>query len=301
MQSTLGEQYALMSDREFRRFSDLIFGQCGIHLPKAKKTMLSGRLRKRLNHLKMSFKQYYDYVSDNKEGSDELRNMLDAVSTNKTDFFREAKHFDFLTEDLLPLMLRTGKWLPGKRLNVWSAGCSSGEEPYTIAMVLADFASRHRTGDFSVLGTDISTRVLEKAEKGIYPESVIGPIPVNLKQHCLMKGSGPQKGFYRIVPELRSKVKFQRLNLNDKADFGMNTRMDIIFCRNVIIYFNRETQKKLFKKFYNQILPGGYLFIGHSESLHGINDEFKSVAVATYVKHENEVKDEKQKYKAHYR
>ncbi len=163
--------HAAMSDRDFRRFRDLIYEECGINLVPAKKTMLASRLRKRLRTLSMdSFGEYYEYVTSGKGRTDERVHMLDAVSTNKTDFFRESKHFDFLMKEALPCMVRSGNWRPGKSLNVWSAGCSSGEEPYTIAMVLSDFASKNRTGDFSVLASDISTRVLEIARKGIYSE-----------------------------------------------------------------------------------------------------------------------------------
>lgn len=285
MHADWGNQHTAMSDQDFRRFRELIYEQCGINLVPAKKTMLTARLRKRLRSLSMdSFGQYYDYVSGEKGRIRELVHMLDAVSTNKTDFFREPKHFDYLMKEALPSMVRSGGWRPGRKLNVWSAGCSSGEEPYTIAMVLAEFVSRNRAGDFSVLATDLSTRVLDTAEKGIYPEGATEPVPPVLKRSCLMWGNGSRKGFCRVVPELRNRVRFQRINLNNGRDFGIKTRMDIIFCRNVIIYFDRETQKTLFKKFYAQIVPGGYLFIGHSETLHGINERFKSVAVATYRK-----------------
>ncbi len=279
------KQKTAMSDRDFRRFRELIYEQCGINLVPAKKTMLTSRLRKRLRALNMeSFGQYFDHVSSLKGKTGELVHMLDAVSTNKTDFFRESKHFDYLMKEALPRMVRSGYWRPGRRLNIWSAGCSSGEEPYTITMVLADFVSGKRAWDFSVLATDISTRVLEKAKKGIYPEDATEPVPPPLKRRYMMRGNGSQKGLCRVVPELRNHLQFRRINLNDGRNFGIRTRMDIIFCRNVIIYFDRETQKKLFEKFYAQIVPGGYLFIGHSETLHGINDRFKSVAVATYIK-----------------
>jgi chemotaxis protein methyltransferase CheR len=278
-------QHTVMPDRDFHRFRDLIYEQCGINLTGAKKTMLTSRLRKRLRTLGMdSFGQYYDYISSVKGGSAELVQMLDAVSTNKTDFFREPRHFDYLMKEALPRMVRLGLWMPGRRLNAWSAGCSSGEEPYTIAMVLTDFASRNRTGDFSVLASDISTRVLEIAAKGIYPEGATEPVPSDLKRRYIMRGKGSRKGFCRVVPELRNRLQFRRINLNGGRHFGIRTRMDIIFCRNVIIYFDRETQKKLFEKFYAQLVPGGYLFIGHSETLHGINDRFTAVAVATYKK-----------------
>lgn len=281
----LNHQQIAISDRDFFRFRDLIYDECGINLAPAKKIMLSLRLRKRLRVLDMvSFGQYYDYLSSTEGRSEELVHMLDVVSTNKTDFFREARHFEYLEKVALPGLVQCGYWNPGRRLNVWSAGCSSGEEPYTIAMVLADAATGRSAGDFSVFASDISTRMLEIARKGIYPESAIEPVPPVFKYKYLMRGKGSKKGFLRVVPELRDRLQFQRINLNNGMDFGIRSRMDMIFCRNVIIYFDRETQKKLFEKFYAQLVPGGYLFIGHSESLHGINDRFKPVATATYQK-----------------
>lgn len=281
----LSHQHTDISDRDFRRLRDLIYDECGINLVPAKKTLLSLRLRKRLRTLDMdSFGQYYDYVSSAEGRTGEMVHMLDVISTNKTDFFRESKHFDYLGKEILSGMVQRGCWKSGRRLNVWSAGCSSGEEPYTIAMVLANVATGRNAGDFSVFATDISTRMLETARKGIYPESAIEPVPAVFKHKYLMRGKGSHAGFSRVVPELRNRLQFQRINLNNGRNFGIKTRMDIIFCRNVIIYFDRETQKKLFEKFYTQLVPGGYLFIGHSESLHGINNQFKPVAAATYRK-----------------
>jgi chemotaxis protein methyltransferase CheR len=275
----------VMSDRDFMRFREMIYGQCGINLSPVKKIMLTSRLRKRMRILGMtSFAAYYEYVADDGGQGGEMIRMLDAVSTNKTDFFRESAHFDYLKNQALPELVRLGRWRPGSKLNVWSAGCSSGQEPYTIAMVLAKFAAENRVGTFSILATDISTRVLEAAINGIYTEDVTAPVPQDLRRKYLMRGKGSQKGLCRIVPELREHVQFRRLNLNEGRDFGIRTRMDIIFCRNVIIYFDRDTQRVLFNKYYNQLHPGGYLFIGHSESLHGINDRFKGVDSATYVK-----------------
>ena len=285
MVGTAVDSSTAMSDRDFSRFRDLIYRECGINLVPAKKIMLTSRLKKRLRALGMaSFGEYYEYVSSGKGGATEQVHMLDAVSTNKTDFFREPKHFDYLEKEALPGLVRSGRWRSGQRLNSWSAGCSTGEEPYTLAMVLADFASRSRAGDFTVLATDISTRVLDVARKGIYPESTIHPVSPELKRKYLMRGKGSKQGFCRVVPELRKHIEFQRLNLNNGRHFGIRTRMDIIFCRNVIIYFDRDTQKRLFEKFYAQLVPGGYLLIGHSETLHGINDQFKPVRVATYQK-----------------
>ncbi|OPL11169.1 MAG: chemotaxis protein CheR [delta proteobacterium ML8_D] len=285
MNGIANSQISSMSDRDFNRFRELIYKQCGINLTAVKRTMLGSRLLKRLRTLGIaSFSEYYDYVSSTRESSNELVHMVDAVSTNKTDFFREPRHFDYLTKEALPGMCRSGVWRPGKRLNIWSAGCSSGEEPYTIAMVVADFTSHNRVGEFSILASDISTRVLEKARRGIYPDNAVEPVPAVVKRKYLMRGKGSQKGYCRVVPELRSTLHFQRINLNGSRHSWIRTPMDMIFCRNVIIYFDRETQKKLFEKFYKQLVPGGYLFIGHSETLHGVNDKFKAVAVATYRK-----------------
>jgi chemotaxis protein methyltransferase CheR len=275
----------VMSDGDFRRFRDFIYDQCGINLMPKKKLMLTGRLSKRLRELGMSsFTEYFDYVTSSRGRSEELLRMINVVSTNKTDFFREPKHFDFLMSQALPHFVRSGQASSHKRLNVWSAGCSSGEEPYTLAMVLSEFFRTTGMGGFSIYATDISTRVLAIAQKGIYPESTVEPVSRQLKQKYLMKGKGSQEGFCRIVPELRKYVRFQRLNLIEGRHFGLRTKMDIIFCRNVVIYFDRNTQIQLFEKFYDQLKPGGYLFIGHSETLHGINDQFVPVGVAVYKK-----------------
>jgi len=286
-----------MSDRVFKRFSEFIYGECGIKLPPAKKTMLTVRLSRRLRALGMnSFGHYYDYVCSPESRGEELMRMIDAVSTNKTDFFREPVHFDFLRTQALPNLVDPMHNGGRKKLNIWSAGCSSGEEPYTLAMVLAEFFTERQNkaqvdaksltrplDQFSILATDISTQVLETAKKAIYPKRIVEPVPTMMKQRYLMRGKGAQSGFYRVVPELRSRINFQRFNLINE-DFNLEENMDVIFCRNVIIYFDRQTQIKLFEKFYNQLVPGGYLFIGHSESLHGINDRFRLVANTTYRK-----------------
>ena len=275
----------VMSNRDFRRFSEFIYEQCGVKLPPAKRTMLTVRLNKRLRALNMtSFRKYFEYVSGPDGRSGELVRMIDVVTTNKTDFFREPKHFEFLNRQALPGIMGANRRKGRKRLNIWSAGCSSGEEPYTLAMLLSEFFEREKEGDYGILATDISTRVLEIAKKGIYPERVIAPIPAILKRRYLMRGKGSSKGLFRVAPELRNRVSFQRLNLNTGRSFEVKTLMDIIFCRNVIIYFDRDTQIRLFEKFYEQLVPGGYIFIGHSETLHGINDRFVPVTVAVYQK-----------------
>ena len=282
---SLRQKNPSMSEHNFRRFSSLIYEECGVNISSAKKTMLTSRLMKRLRlHDTTSFSEYYDYVTSRQGRSKELVHMINVVTTNKTDFFREPKHLDFLLKNCLPDLYQYKQMNPLKRLNIWSAGCSSGEEPYTLAMVLKEFFSKQQIGDFSILATDISTRVLETAKQGIYLEKIVKPVPLILKHKYLMRGKDSQKGLFRIIPELRNRVRFERLNLIENNDFRIKTIMDIIFCRNVIIYFDRQTQIKLFKKFYNQLIPGGYLFIGHSETLKGINDQFLNVAISVYRK-----------------
>jgi chemotaxis protein methyltransferase CheR len=202
------------------------------------------------------------------------------VTTNKTDFFREPDHFDYLTRTVLP------DWClrhEGARLNIWSAGCSSGEEPYTLAMVLSEYAVSHPGFDFRILATDISTRVLEKAKAAIYPEALVEPVPMNLKKKYLLRSKDRSSGMVRIVPELREKVRFRRLNFMDQ-DFGMRDQLDIIFCRNVIIYFDRPTQEKLLQRFHRQMKPGAFIFMGHSETLSGLNVPLTSVYPTVYRK-----------------
>ena len=272
-----------LTDKEFQEISAFIYDVCGIKLPPIKKTMLSARLNKRLRQLKIgSFSAYLDYVMSPEGQTLELTRMIDVVSTNKTDFFREPKHFEILTSHILPeyaQLSRSGKLL--RPLRIWSAGCSSGEEPYTIAMVMENFCSQDSTLDYSILATDINTEVLALAEQGVYANETVAPVPVSFRQKYLMKGKGSHAGFHRVVPELRGKVTFRRLNFMDR-DFGIKEEMDIIFCRNVIIYFDRKTQIELFEKFFRQFARGGYLFTGHSESLEGIIERMKRVTSAVY-------------------
>ncbi|MGV1099549.1 CheR family methyltransferase [Thiovibrio sp. JS02] len=281
MDWSTGAQPAL-SDRDFKRFSAFIYDACGIKLPPIKKTMLSARLQKRLRQLHIeSFSAYLDYVLSAEGQSKELCHMIDVVSTNKTDFFREPKHYEVLTGVVLPEYVNRLNNTGRKVIRVWSAGCSSGEEPYTLAMVLDDYLSRCPGFDYSILATDICTEVLAKAQEAIYANDAVAPVPGAFRNKYLMRGKGDYKGFHRIVPELRRKVTFKRLNFMDR-DFGIEQKMDIIFCRNVIIYFDRKTQCELFEKFYRQFAPRGYLFTGHSETLEGIVDRVDRVASAVY-------------------
>ncbi|MFH0809927.1 MAG: protein-glutamate O-methyltransferase [Pseudomonadota bacterium] len=272
-----------LKDRDFSRLSQLIYKECGIWLPAAKKTMLSTRLVKRLRTLRLSsFADYYDYVTSLEGRLSEMPHMIDVVSTNKTDFFRESSHFDYLQQTLLPQLVRRKS--VGRAIRVWSAGCSSGEEPYTLAMTLVEWMERNTTVNSSILATDISRRILEKARLAIYPKDCLRAVPPHLSHRFFMRGKGAQSNMVRVVPEIRNLVTFRWLNLMEP--FINIDLMDIIFCRNVIIYFDRDTQSRLMDKYMNALVPGGHLFLGHSETLNGINDRFIPIKPTIYQRPE---------------
>jgi len=288
VQEKIHHQRALMSaalaDRDFYRLSALIHSECGIKMPLQKRIMLEARLRKRLRELGMkSFHEYCDYLFSTEGMDRELVPMIDVVTTNKTDFFREPRHFDFLAATALPELIRVHNAGISRQLSVWSAGCSTGEEPYTIAMVLNEFRMKHPAFHFIVLATDISTKVLEGAIRGIYKEERAETIPMALKRKYLMRSRDRDRRLVRVAPELRCQVRFRRLNFMDD-DFGMREPADIVFCRNVIIYFDRPAQERLMNRLCSHLIPGGYLFMGHSETLSGLNVPLVSVGPMVYKK-----------------
>lgn len=268
-----------MDPRIFDRFSEFIKAELGIKMPSSKKTLLEARLQKRLRELCMSsHEEYCDYLFSKEGMEQELVNLVDVVTTNTTDFFREPKHFELLTNRVLPDL--HGRGGSGRNLNVWSAGCSSGEEPYTLSMVLSEFARLNTGFTFSILATDISTQVLRMAVRAIYSESKIAPIPAEFRKRYLLRSKDRSKGIVRIAPEARSHVRFRRLNFME--EFSFDGQLDVIFCRNVVIYFDRQTQEMLFSRFCRKLKVGGYLFIGHSESLAGMTLPLELVAPTVY-------------------
>lgn len=270
-----------LTKADFDRLSEFIYKECGIKMPPAKKTMLEARLQKRLRTLSIpSFKQYCEFLFSREGLEQELVQMIDLVTTNKTDFFREPDHFDYLLERVLP---QFSEERGVKRLNLWSAGCSTGEEPYTLAMVLQEYAESCPGFTYQITATDISTRVLDKARAAIYDEERVIPVPMVLKRKYLLRSKDRSSGLVRIVPELRNKVMFRRLNFMD-VDFGIREPLDVIFCRNVIIYFDRPTQKKLLTRFTEHMAPGGYIFMGHSETLNGLDLPLVAVHPTIYRK-----------------
>ncbi|MBA4373159.1 MAG: chemotaxis protein CheR [Thermodesulfovibrio sp.] len=275
---------AVMSTRDFSRLSEVIYKECGIKMSPVKKVMLEARLRRRLRDLCMkSFAEYCDYVLSPRGIEDELFLMINEVTTNKTDFFREPRHFEYLVSTALPQVMRMDGAGTRRNLNVWSAGCSTGEEPYTLAMVLSAFAEQCRGLKFMILATDISTKVLSKATRAVYEMKAVEPVPPAMKKKYLLRSKDRTRDLVRIAPELRALVRFRRLNFME-GDFGMREPMDIIFCRNVIIYFDRPTQERLLNRFCEHLLPGGYLFMGHSETLNGLDVPLAPVGSTVYRK-----------------
>jgi len=273
--------YGEFQDKDFKRLGKYIYDNYGINLYPQKHTLVKSRLQKRLAVLGMkSYSEYCDYVLKGEQGSKEVVHMMDRLSTNKTDFFREADHFDYLSGTLLKYYVaKTGK----KKIRVWSAGCSSGEEPYTIAMVLNEQKENIPFFDFNIFASDISTTVLKKAKEAIYPSSNLVDIPENYRNKYLLKSKDSSSQQIRIISKLRNKVKLFRYNLlSEKSPF--NKPLDIIFCRNTLIYFDRQTQERVINMLISNLPVGGYLFLGHSESLINMNFPLKSVFPSVYKK-----------------
>ncbi len=269
-----------LSDSDFFRFCQLVHQHAGIHLTSQKKELVRARLMKILRRRGLqSFREYYDQVMRDTSGA-ELMGFLDALSTNQTAFWREPKHFEYLAAEILPAWSAERR-APLKR-NLWSAGCSSGEEPYTLAILIMHAFPGEDLSQVKIHASDINTQVLAQAERGIYPVSRVEPLPPEWRQRFFQKGVRERQGFVRVKPEVRRLVNFFRLNLMELLPFREN--MDVIFCRNVMIYFEKETQVKLVDKFYQCLRPGGFLFIGHSESLCNHQHQFNYVKPTIYRK-----------------
>jgi chemotaxis protein methyltransferase CheR len=263
-----------MSTRNFARLAAYIYEVSGIKMPQTKKTMLEGRLRRRMRALAIdTLDRYCDYLFAGDHLADEGLHLINAVTTNKTDFFREPAHFDYLVERVLPELVGRGV----RSLRAWSAACSTGPEPYTIAMVLDDFAERTGGPDYGILATDLDTEVLAAARAGIYAADLVDPVPAAMRRKYVMTSNDPRRREVRMVPRLRSAIGFARLNLMD-SHYPVGDPMHLVFCRNVLIYFDKQTQKKVVSQLYDCMAPGGYLFLGHSESITGLGLPLEQVA-----------------------
>ena len=263
-----------LSQKNFSRLAELIQGYSGIKMPPTKRTMLEGRLRRRMRHTGVaSLDGYCRHLFDDGGLEAELVHLIDAVTTNKTEFFREPSHFEFLAKRGLAALTQ-GR----DELKTWSVACSTGAEPYTIAMVIEEHLTR--TGarfDYSILCTDLCTEVLREAHAGVYAETMIEPVPMELRRRYLMRPRDRGRPIVRITPELRAHLAFARLNLMDEA-YPVDGDIDMVFCRNILIYFDKQTQARVLGRLCGHLRPGGYLFLGHSESIVGMDLPVRQVA-----------------------
>jgi chemotaxis protein methyltransferase CheR len=267
-----------LNEKDFNLFREVIYRESGINLSPMKKALVQSRLMRRMRELQIrDFNEYYEYLNDNYD--DERIHLINCITTNKTDFFREAGHFDYMKNEVLPRYVKENK----KSIRIWSAGCSTGEEPYTIAISLLEFFKDKTLPDIKILATDIDTKVLETAMEGTYKEETVKVVDREVLRRYALKGVGKNAGYYRMKDSVKKLIYFKRLNL--LADtFPLKNKFDIIFCRNVVIYFDRNSQVKLFKQFYNYLNNDGYLFIGHSETLTSVSNLFQFRGRSVYGK-----------------
>ena len=264
-----------LSEKHFKKICGIVYQFSGIHLKKGKEALVKTRLMKRLRKLQISsFDDYFDYI-DSKEGQSELGLLIDVMTTNKTSFFRESAHFDFLCENVLPKLKKN-------KIRIWSAACSSGQEPYSIAMVLKDNMPDIHLKDVKLLATDISRTMLEVAYRGLYPVEQLEGLPKAILTKHFTKLNTGQAIVYKVKDDVRKLITFANLNLQGK--WPMKGPFDVIFCRNVMIYFDRPTQQILVDRFWHMLEPGGYLFVGHSEGLSAVKHRYDYVKAAVYRK-----------------
>ncbi|PKN53030.1 MAG: chemotaxis protein CheR [Deltaproteobacteria bacterium HGW-Deltaproteobacteria-13] len=270
------DYYSLkLSSSQFDKISRLVYQVSGIDLHEGKEELVKARLLKRLRHLRISdFDRYVKYLANDKSGK-EIIAMVDVLTTNKTNFFRESEHLDFLRDEIIP-------GLPKGPVRIWSAGCSSGEEPYSIAIVLCECIPDIGKRDVRILATDISDRMMERARQGLYDEETLKPVAPQLRLKYFNNVAAGTGRKYRVVPHLQSMVHFAKLNLME--EWPMSGLFDVIFCRNVMIYFDKPTQENLVRRFWSMLREGGYLLVGHSESLTFLNHDYRYLKPAVYQK-----------------
>jgi chemotaxis protein methyltransferase CheR len=262
-----------MDPESFGRLSTFVTREYGIKLPLSKKSMLESRLNKKVKSLGLkTYSEFLDHIFSDQGKNEDLLHVVDLITTNKTDFFREHHHFDFLTKEFLPRYTNSS----GTNLKIWSAGCSSGEEPYTLIMSLEEYKRLHPETSYNVLASYISIRMIQSAFQGIYTLEKIEPVPSDLKRRYFLR-SRSNPDLVRVKPEYRKKIQFRRINFMDD-NFGLRkSEFDMIFCRNVLIYFNKMDQEQVLTKFCSHLRPGGLLFLGHSESIIGMDLPLKQI------------------------
>lgn len=268
-----------MNEETFGTFRNFIETNLGIKIPPSKKVMLESRLAKRLRALGMqTYEEYCAYVFGPSGFEKEIQHLIDEVTTNETDFFRESHHYDLLESRILPELILQKKT---SELNIWSVAASTGQEAYTLAMVMEEFGRKNRRFPYRILGTDISAKVLQVANAGIYTEHQAEKIPPSCKKNYCMKNRDPAQKTIRFKSEIRDRIQFRRLNLMDSS-YPVKKKYHIVFCRNVFIYFDKPTQHKVLAEIYSHLAPGGYLFMGHSENIGNVDLPLQNIASAVY-------------------
>jgi chemotaxis protein methyltransferase CheR len=271
-----------LSQRDFEKLASIIQGYCGIKMPPTKKTMVEGRLRRRMRATGApTLSDYCRYLFEEGGLDEEMVGLIDAVTTNKTDFFREPEHFRFLTEEAVPALLGARRFAESLPIKIWSAAASIGAEAYTIAMVMTELSRIHPHLRASILATDICSEALNTAVNAVYPEAMIAPVPYEYRQRYLLRSKSGVRDRVRIVPDLRRMVSFLRLNLME-TPYNVALDMHVIFCRNILIYFDKATQRKVLAQLCHHLRPGGFLFLGHSETLTGFGLPLRPVAATIF-------------------
>lgn len=274
MISTETDMFAI-SDDDFQAFQHLIYTETGISLGENKRCLLCSRLSKRLRALNLhDYLDYYDYLMRRDGDGGEMQQMINCITTNKTDFFREHHHFDFLTSRVFPEIVRRAATGGPRRLRIWSSASSLGHEPYSLAITTSEFPAFDASWDVRILASDIDTDVLKKAANGQFSLEDMEPVRDHIKSKYFLKGTGASRGQAKAKESLRQLLTFRQINLIDPS-WPINAKFDVIFCRNVMIYFDRETQRRIIEHFISHLQPNGYLMLGHSENIHWTTKQFR--------------------------
>lgn len=281
----MNSEFIQISDELFLQLGKMITNRYGIKMAPDKKIMFQARLQRRLRELGIySFEEYAAKLLSENGESHEFDVLADYISTNKTDFFREKEHFSFISDHVLPEFSKRTSTTGFPQLKIWSAGCSSGQEAYSIAITLEEFKRlKGLRFDYSIFASDISVRMLKAVREAIYPMSQMSEIPVEIKHRYFLKSKGMKEPKVRVIKEIRDHVKLAYLNLMDDS-YAFNSKFDVVFLRNTLIYFDSETQRKVLIKVLDNLHTDAYLFIGHSESLINMNLPIRSIAPSVYIK-----------------
>jgi len=269
-----------LTEREFNQIRKLVIEHTGISLSDAKRNLVYSRLSKRLRQMQLGDFRSYIKLLESPEGSDELANFTNAITTNLTSFFREDHHFEYLKGTVIPQLMRENA--DTKKIRIWSAGCSTGEEPYSIAMAVREIIPETSDWDIRILATDLDTNVLAHASAGIYTLERLNNVSKSRMKRWFLRGKGENSGSVKVSSVLQSMITFKQLNLMN--DWPIKNQFDLLFCRNVVIYFDKPTQRTLFSRYYHHIKDSGHMFLGHSETLYKVSDQFELIGQTIYKK-----------------